>query len=66
MNKRTGLKFSDLFQAKNDIIGPTCVEFSRWRQGGYSVSSVICDNAGDNFKLEQAVNEKYWKMEIKF
>ena len=36
------------------------------RQGGQPVRLVSYNNVGDNFKLEQVENGKYWKMDINF
>ena len=49
VDKRTGLKFSYLFQANNYMIEPTCVQLSKCRHGVQPVRLTRCKNAGDNF-----------------
>ena len=64
VDERTGLKLSGLFQANNGIIEPTCVKFSKSRQGGQPVRLVVFDNYGGNLNSEQLENGKDWKMDI--
>ena len=50
----------------NGIIDTTCMQFRKWSKYGQTGRSVICENSGENFKLEQAENRKEWKTDIKF
>ena len=44
----TGLKFSDFYETKDGMVGPTCQKMNQWMQQGKPVKVVRMDNAGEN------------------
>ena len=66
MDERTGMKWSDFFSAKNDMVEPTCVKLNRWKEGGKPVKYIRLDNAGENIALKKRSESAEWKLNIEF
>ena len=66
VDERTQLKYSEFYKSKNGMVEPTCEQFEKWRQAGYPVKFVRCDNAGENILLEKRCKSKDWKLNIEF
>ena len=66
VDERTGMKFSDFFGKKNDMVEPTCELFQRWQNGGKPAKIVRMDNAGENKLLEKRCGSADWKLPIVF
>ena len=65
-DQRTQMKFSAFYQKKNDMVEHTCEIFKRWKQKGYSVRTIRCDNAGENIALEKKNSSAIWQLNIDF
>ena len=52
-DQHTQMKFSNFYPKKSDKVEQTCELFQRWKQKGYPVRIVRCDNAGENISLEK-------------
>jgi Reverse transcriptase (RNA-dependent DNA polymerase)/Zinc knuckle len=63
---KTGLKFSNFYAAKNDMVEPTLERFSKWKQCGIPVNVVRLDNAGENILLKNRAASVDWKLSIEF
>jgi hypothetical protein len=63
---KTGLKFSNFYAAKNDMVEPMLERFSRWKQSGIPVNVVHLDNAGENILLKNRAASVAWKLSIEF
>jgi hypothetical protein len=66
VEEMTGMKWSNIYQQKDDIVEPMCSKFHTWKQAGVPVKMVRCDNAGENKKVEERSMEAQWKLGIKF
>ena len=62
----TGMKWSHFFEAKNEMIEPTCMMLSKWQQGGKAVKYIRLDNAGENTALAARSGSAVWKLNIQF
>jgi hypothetical protein len=60
------LKFVDFFEAKNDMVEPTCVQLKKWEQAKKKVDVIQLDNGSDNVKLEKRAGSKDWQLGIKY
>ena len=60
------MKFSALYERKNNMIEPTCEEFYRWKQAGQPVKFVRCNNRGENKGLENRMKISDWKLPVDF
>ena len=65
-DQRTQMKFSNFYQKKSDILEHTCELFKRWKQKGYPVRTVRCDNAGENIVLEKRSSSAIRQLNINF
>ena len=66
VDERTGMKFSDFFNRKIDMVEPTCQLLNKWKQAGIIVKYIRLDNAGENKKLEERADSAEWKLNINF
>jgi hypothetical protein len=66
VDEKTQLKFVDFFEAKNDMIEPTCVQLKKWEQAKKKVDVIRLENGGENVKLEKRASSKDWQLGIKF
>ena len=48
------------------MVEPTCEMFQMWKTLSREVRIVQCDNAGENFLLDQTANGRAWKLGIVF
>ena len=62
VDERTGLKTSDFYPKKNEMVEPTCELFHKWRDEGKPVTKLRMDNAGENKLLEQRMKSADWKL----
>lgn len=60
------LKFCSLHKAKDKMFEQICELFNVWRQNNKSVEIVLCDNAGENIKLQNRLKSKIWKLNVHF
>ena len=58
--QRTQMKFSAFYQKKSDMVEHTCKIFKRWKQKGYPVRTIRCDNVGENIALEKRSSSAIW------
>jgi hypothetical protein len=58
VDEKTQLKFVDFFEAKNDIVEPTCAQLKKWEQVMKKVNVIRLDNGSENVKD--------WQLGIKF
>ena len=66
VDERTGMKWSDFYEAKSDMVEPTCEEFYQWKLAGKPVQFVRGDNAGENKKLKERLKSADWKLSVDF
>jgi hypothetical protein len=66
VDERTEMKWTDFFEAKNDMIEKTCETFYRWKHDNKPVKYVRCDNAGENKGLEDRLKSATWKLAVDF
>ena len=66
VDEKTGMKFSDFFEAKSGMVEPTLEQFSLWRGAGMPVKIVRCDNGGENKSLQTRGNSSDWKLNLQF
>ena len=66
VDERTGMKFSDFFTKKIDMVEATCKQLNMWNQAGLGVKYIRLDNAGENKKLEERALSAAWKLNINF
>ena len=46
---------------------PTCEKIhKKWKENGYNVTMIRCDNAGENFKLQKQSDSVAWKLNLTF
>ena len=64
VDEQTEMKWSDFCSTNDEMIGPTCVKFERWKAAGMPVKNVRCDNGGENGKLEKQCNGVEWKLDV--
>jgi hypothetical protein len=65
VDEQSQLKFSEFYKTKDAMMQPTCEQLHRWKQAGNKpVTYMRMDNAGENKKLEVAMNSKDWKLNI--
>ena len=64
VDERTGMKFSDFFARKSDMIEPTCQKLFKWKQAGLGVKFIRLDNAGENKALQERAESAAWKLDI--
>ena len=64
VDERTGMKFTDFFARKIDMVEPTCEKLHHWRQNGLAVKYIRLDNAGENKKLQERAESADWKLGI--
>ena len=50
---RTQMKFLDFYKTKDEMVEPTCEKIHKWKENGYNVTTIRCDNAGENVKLQK-------------
>jgi hypothetical protein len=62
VDKRTGMKFLDFFEAKNGMIKPTCAQWNCWKAAGLAVNYARLDNAGENKMLKMRSESSNWKL----
>ena len=65
-DQRTQMKFSAFYQKKSDMVEHTCEIFKRWKQKGYPVRTIRCDNVGENIALEKRSSSAIWQLNIDF
>ena len=66
VDKLTGMKWSEFYERKSDMVEPTCIQFNKWKQDGKPVGIVRCDNGGENKALETRCESADWKLGIVF
>ena len=66
LDELTGMKWSDFFETKDDMVEPTCEKWGKWKQHGKAVKFVRMDNAGENKLLEKRCDSATWKLGIVF
>ena len=66
VDEATGYKTTDFYAKKSDMVESTCDKFNRWKQQSKPVKVVRCDNAGENYKLEERCNDKEYNLNVKF
>ena len=64
VDERTGMKFTDFFARKIDMVEPTCQQLYRWKETGLGAKYVRLDNAGENKKLQERAESADWKLGI--
>ena len=62
VDERTGLKFTDFFERKSDMVEPTCQVLHSWKTAGRQVKYIRLDNAGENKKLQERAESSAWKL----
>ena len=65
-DKRTGMKYSEFYPTKNEMIEPTRKLFTKWKQEGNEVKKVRCDNGKKNIKLQSDLASVSWKLNPEF
>lgn len=53
VDKRTGMKFTDFFNRKIDMVEPTCLQLNKWAQAGLGIKYIRLDNAEENKKTQR-------------
>ena len=53
LDERTGMKWFDFYEAKNDMVEPTCIKLHHWKEGGKPVKYIQLDNVDENIKLKK-------------
>ena len=66
VDEKTQMGFSEFLGKKNDIVVPSSVQFTKWKNANMPVKYVRCDNAGENKKLEEMVNGSTYNLGIEF
>eukprot|EP00957_Ditylum_brightwellii_P137369 10473021-Ditylum_brightwellii.AAC.2 len=66
LDEKTHMKWFEFHKHKNNIVGPLCTKFHKWKQDGMLVKTIICDNAGENTLLEKHCNSAAWKLKLNF
>ena len=64
VDARTQRKISAFFNTKDEIVQYTCELFSRWKRNENKVTHIRMDNAGENQKLANEVNNNKWKLDV--
>ena len=65
-DQRNQMKFSNFYPKKSNMVEHTCELFKRWKQKGYPMRTVRCDNAGENIALEQRSSSAIRQLNIDF
>ena len=65
-NQRTQTKFRAFYQKESNMVEHTCEIIKRWKQKGYLVRTIRCDNAGENISLEKRSFSAMWQLNINF
>lgn len=66
VDEKTNIAFSHFYPKKNDMVIPTCVQFTKWKNAGMEVKHVRCDNAGENKLLETKTNGESYNLGLVF
>ena len=48
------------------MVEPTCEKLHKWKENGYNVTTIRCDNAGENVKLQKRSDSAAWKLNLTF
>lgn len=62
VDEKTGYKSSSFFQAKDEMVEPTCQKLANWKANGMEVKVLRMDNGGENKSLVKRLNSKEWKL----
>ena len=60
------VKVSIFHYTKDGMIDPTCTRMGKWKAIGLPVESLICENSGENKKLEETINREKCRLNINF
>ena len=66
VDEHSGLKFSQFYETKGEIVEPTCELFNEWNQKGIPELEVQYNKGDINLKLEQIANGNQWNPETDF
>ena len=66
IDKKSPLKFSNVYDTKNGMVEPTCKKVNWWKQAGQTVKYFRMDNTGENKVLEQRANLADWKLGLQY
>uniref|UniRef100_A0A7S2KWV0 Integrase catalytic domain-containing protein n=1 Tax=Leptocylindrus danicus TaxID=163516 RepID=A0A7S2KWV0_9STRA len=66
VDEKTGLKFSDFYKKKSDMVKPTCEKLHKLKEKGNPVKIIRLDSAGENKLLMKQADSKDWKLNIEF
>ena len=66
VDEKTNIAFSNFYSKKNDMVIPTCIQFTKWKNAGLGVEHVRCDNAGENKLLETKSNGESYNLGLVF
>ena len=66
MHAKTQLGFGAYYETKDGMIEPTCAQLNTWIKTGKHVSTIRCDNAGENKKLEEVSTGSKWQLPLTF
>ena len=66
VDEATLLKFSNFYQAKNNMVQPSCILINKFRNMSILTKYIQCDNASENKSLEKEINGSKWRMNIQF
>ena len=64
VDEKSGRKYSEFFQKKNEMIEPTCVKLKEFEENDMTVTHLRMDNAGENQELEKRSKGVDWKLKI--
>jgi len=62
----SGVGFLRWFETKSGMVEPTAELLCNWGQQNLHVKKVRCDNAGENWSLDQRLKSHDWKMLMNF
>ena len=66
VDEATGMKWSYFLKSKNDQVGVLVDHVKELQQKGMKVKYIRCDNAGENYKFEEAAKKEKLGLEFEF
>ena len=63
-DKAIQMNFTAFSETNNSMVGPTCIQFNKWNQGGLPVHKIRCDTSREIFLQEKS--GKWGRLETGF
>lgn len=66
VDHKSHLTFQTFHSTKDGMVEPTCSQISTWIKTGHDITTIRCDNAGENKALEKKITGSKWQLPITF